>query len=67
MYARSAAELALADRRVGAALAAIGRGALKILCIAAVAAAILGVRSLVFEYTHGDRQVVLHLLDSLTS
>ena len=63
MHARSAGELPRASHSV--ALATIGRGALKILCIAAVAAAILGVRSLVFEYNHGDRQVVQHLLEPL--
>jgi hypothetical protein len=67
MHALSAGELPLLAHRAGVALAAIGRGVPRILCIAAVAAGILAIRSLVFEYNHGDRQVVLHLLDSLTS
>ena len=65
MNARSPSELSLPGHGGAVALRAIARDVLKILCIAAVAAAVLGVRYLVFEYNHGGRQVVLQLLDSL--
>lgn len=48
------------------ALHAAARVALTILCVAAVSAAILGARYLIFEYNHGDRQMVLRLLDKLS-
>jgi hypothetical protein len=39
---------------------------LQILCLAALVIAVLGVRHLAFEYNHGDREMVLRLLDSLS-
>jgi hypothetical protein len=41
------------------------RTALALLCLAGIAAAALATRALVFEYTHGDREIVLRLLDKL--
>jgi hypothetical protein len=41
------------------------RAALTILCLAAVAAAVPAGRYLVFEYNHGDRQIVQRLFASL--
>jgi hypothetical protein len=38
--------------------------ALQIVCLAAIAVAVLGGRYLLYEYTHGDRQVVVRLLDT---
>lgn len=38
---------------------------LKMLCVVAFSVAVLGGRYLLFEYNHGDREVVLHLLDTL--
>jgi hypothetical protein len=49
-------------RRVKAA----ARGALAILCIAVCSVALLGVRYFAFEYSHGDREIVVNLLDKLS-
>ena len=49
-------------RRVKAA----ARGTLAILCLAVVSAALIGTRYLVFEYSHGDREVVMTLLDKIS-
>jgi hypothetical protein len=46
-------------------LRAFARGATTIACMSAIAVLLLGIRYLVFEYNHGDRQVVLHLIESL--
>jgi hypothetical protein len=42
----------------------VGCAALQIVCLAAIAVAVLGGRYLLYEYTHGDRQVVVRLLDT---
>jgi hypothetical protein len=52
----------LAIRRVSRVLA---RGAVAVACLCAIAAVVLGFRYLVFEYNHGDRQILFRLLDSL--
>jgi hypothetical protein len=49
-------------RRVKAAT----RGALTILGLAVFSVAVLGTRYLVFEYRHGDREVVMTLLDKIS-
>jgi hypothetical protein len=65
MYARSAGGLRWPGHEVSAAFGTVARAALTILCLAAVAAAVPAVRYLVFEYNHGDRQIVQRLFDSL--
>lgn len=45
---------------------AAARGTLAILCLAAFSVAVLGTRCLVFEYSHGDREVVANLLDRIS-
>ena len=49
-------------RRVKAA----ARGTLTILCFAVVSVAALAARYLVFEYGHGDREVVVNLLAKIS-
>jgi hypothetical protein len=49
-------------RRVKAA----ARGTLAILCLAIFSVAVIGTRYLVFEYRHGDREVVMTLLDKIS-
>ena len=49
-------------RRVKAA----ARGTLTLLCLTVLSVAVLGTRTLVFEYHHGDRQVVEMLLDKIS-
>ena len=63
MHAQFADELAPLGQGSGTALKAIARHALAILCLAAVAGAVVGVRYLVFEYNHGARQMVLNLIE----
>lgn len=46
-------------------LRTLGRGAAVIACASAIAALALVTRTLVFEYNHGDREVVHRLFDSL--
>ena len=65
MYARSTGELPLFGAKLTTTLGTVVRSALKILCIAAVAATVLAVRYIVFEYTHGDHHVVQRLVDGL--
>ena len=65
MYARSAGAPPFPGARLATTLGNFARGALAILCIAAVAASFLAVRSVVFEYTHGDQQIVHRLAESL--
>lgn len=45
---------------------AAARGTLTILCLALFSVAVLGTRYLVFEYRHGDREVVMTLLDKIS-
>ena len=45
---------------------AAARGTLAILCLAIVAVTAIGTRYLVFEYSHGDREVVMTLLDKIS-
>jgi hypothetical protein len=45
---------------------AAARGTLSILGLALVSVAVLGTRYLVFEYSHGDREVVMTLLDKIS-
>jgi len=49
-------------RRVKAA----ARGTLALLCLAVFSVAVLATRYLVFEYNHGDSQVVVNLLDKIS-
>jgi hypothetical protein len=63
MHARFADELSPPGQGSVAALKAIARHAVTILCLAAVASAVVGVRYLVFEYNHGTRQMVLNLIE----
>ena len=49
-------------RRVKAA----ARGTLTILCLVVFSVAMLGTRYLVFEYGHGDREVVVNILDKIS-
>ena len=49
-------------RRVKAA----ARGTLAILCLAIFSVAVIGTRHLVFEYRHGDREVVMTLIDKIS-
>ena len=65
MHGRSAGDLRWPSHDVGTAFGTVARAALTILCLAAVAAAVPAVRYLVFEYNHGDRQIVQRLFDSL--
>jgi hypothetical protein len=65
MYARSEDGLRWPAQQPGAAFATVARVALTILCLAAVAAAVPSARYLIFEYNHGDRQIVQRLFDSL--
>jgi hypothetical protein len=46
-------------------LRALRRGAAIILCLSVIAVLAVGTRHLVFEYNHGDRQVVQRLVASL--
>ena len=64
MITRSILAPSLAAHASSAILRTIGRAALQIVCLAAIAVAVLGGRYLLYEYTHGDRQVVMHLLDT---
>lgn len=50
---------------IGRALRGLTRGAATIACASIIAGLALGTRYLVFEYSHGDRQIVAHLLESL--
>ena len=68
MYAPSAREfptreLPLSGARVTTTVGGIARGALAILCIAAVAATVAAARTLIFEVTHGDHHVVEQLVN----
>jgi hypothetical protein len=45
---------------------AAAHGTLAILCLAIFSVAVLGTRYLVFEYSHGDREVVMTLLDKIS-
>ena len=47
-------------------LKAAARGSLTILCLAIISVAVLGTRYFVFEYQHGDREVVMTLLDKIS-
>ena len=49
-------------RRVKAA----ARGTFALLCLAVLSVAVLGTRYLVFEYRHGDREVVVNILDKIS-
>ncbi len=49
-------------RRVKAA----ARGTLALFCLAVISVAALGTRYVVFEYQHGDRAVVVNLLDKIS-
>jgi hypothetical protein len=50
---------------IGRILRGLARGVATVLCVSVIAVAALGTRTLVFEYTHGDRQIVLRLFESL--
>lgn len=50
---------------IGRALRGLARGAATIACASMIAGLVLGTRYLVFEYNHGDRQIVEHLFESL--
>jgi hypothetical protein len=63
MYAQSTRELPLVGAWLTKTLGSAARSALAILCIAAVAAAVVAVRYVVFEYAHGDRHVVQRLIN----
>ena len=65
MYARSAGGLRWPGHGVSTVFGAVARAALTILCLTTVAAAVPAVRYLVFEYNHGERQIVQRLVDSL--
>lgn len=45
---------------------AAARGTLALICLAVFSVAMLGTRYLVFEYQHGDRAVVVNLLDKIS-
>ena len=45
---------------------AAARGTLAILCLAIFSVAVLATHYLVFEYRHGDREVVMTLLDKIS-
>lgn len=63
MHAPSTRELPLFGASFTITLGSVARAALAILCIAAVAATVVAVRYLVFEYTHGDHHVVERLIN----
>ena len=65
MYARSAGGLPWPGHGISTVFGAVARTALTILCLAAVAGAVPAGRYLVFEYNHGDRQIVQRLFASL--
>ena len=56
-------ELPLFGARLTISLGGVARGALAILCIAAVVATVVAARYLIFEYTHGDHHVVERLIN----
>ena len=63
MYAQSTRELPLVGAWFTKTLGTLARSALAILCIAAIAATVVAVRYVVFEYTHGDHRVVERLIN----
>ena len=50
---------------IGRALRGLACGVATIACASMIAGLVLGTRYLVFEYNHGDRQIVLRLFESL--
>jgi len=63
MYAQSTREFPLVGAWLAKTLGSVARSALAILCIAAVAATVVAVRYVVFEYAHGDHHVVERLVN----
>ena len=53
-------------RAIVGAMRSLARGVLIAVCVCLACTAILGGRYLLFEYRHGDRQMVLRLLDHLS-
>ncbi len=66
MYAPFIGGHSMLVRNLTTALRAATGAVLMILGLAAMSAAILGARYLIFEYNHGDREMVLRLIDKLT-